>query len=114
MFQTIDEYIETFPKEVQIKLQSLRKTIKRAAPEAIETISYQMPTFKLNGNLIHFAAYEKHIGLYPTPNGISAFEDELKPYKHAKGSAQFPLDKPLPLDLITKIVKFRVAEMKQK
>ncbi len=114
MFKTIDEYISSFPKNVQEKLQVLRNTIKKAAPTATEAISYQMPTYKLNGNLVHFAAYEKHIGLYPAPSGISAFENELTPYTHAKGSVQFPLDKPLPLKLITKIVTFRVQENEQK
>lgn len=110
MFKTIDEYISTFPQHVQEKLQVLRETIRKAAPTATEAISYQMPTYKLNGNLVHFAGYEEHIGLYPAPSGITAFESELAPYRHAKGSVQFPLHEPLPLELITKIVTFRVKE----
>jgi uncharacterized protein YdhG (YjbR/CyaY superfamily) len=106
----IDEYIAHFPEEVQKILQELRAVIKAAAPDAEETISYQMPTFVLKGNLVHFAAYQKHIGFYPTPSGILAFQQELSVYKSAKGSVQFPIDQPLPLDLISKIVKYRVAE----
>ena len=109
-YTTIDEYISTFPKDVQKILQELHKTIKAAAPEAEERISYQMPTFALNGNLVHFAAFKNHIGFYPTPSGIEAFKKELSIYEGAKGSVQFPIDKPLPLKLISKIVKFRVAE----
>lgn len=110
VFNSIDDYIASFPKEVQKILIKLQKVIKDAAPDAEEKISYQMPTFYLNGNLVHFAAYKKHIGFYPTPNGIQAFKKELSVYKGAKGSVQFPIDKPLPFDLITKIVKFRVSE----
>ncbi|MGH6854848.1 MAG: iron chaperone [Aestuariivirga sp.] len=113
-FQTIDEYIETFPEDVQGVLQKLRRTIQAAAPEAVEAISYQMPTFRLNGNLVHFAAYENHIGFYPTPAGIDAFKKELSTYKGAKGSVQFPLDKPVPFDLVKKIVIFRVKENSKK
>ncbi|MEQ8523914.1 DUF1801 domain-containing protein [Gracilimonas sp.] len=113
-FQSIDEYIETFPKEVQQKLQKIREVVRKAAPNAEEAISYQMPTFKLNGNLVHFAAFKNHIGLYPAPSGISAFESEIKDYKHAKGSMRFPLDQPIPFDLIAKIVKFRVQENSNK
>jgi len=109
-FNTIDEYIATFPEAVQRKLQEVRVTIKVSAPDAVEKISYQMPTFYLHGNLIHFAAFKNHIGLYPTPNGIQAFNNELSIYESGKGSVQFPLDKPLPLELIKKIVKFRVEE----
>lgn len=109
-FQTIDEYIATFPENVQDILQEIRKVIRESAPEAEEAISYGMPTFKLNGNLVHFAAYDKHIGFYPAPSGIEAFKDELSPYKGGKGSVQFPIDKPLPLDLVEKIVIFRVKE----
>lgn len=105
-----DEYISTFPKDTQKILKELRATIKAAAPKAEEKISYQMPAFALNGNLVWFAAYENHIGFYPTPSGIQAFKKELSIYKGAKGSVQFPMDKPLPLKLVTKIVKFRVAE----
>ena len=110
----IDEYIAGFPAEVQKILQQIRKTIHKAAPDAEEVISYAMPTFKLNGNLIHFAAYKNHIGLYPAPQGIEAFKEELSGYKGAKGSVQFPLDKPMPLALITKIVKFRVEQNSRK
>ncbi len=109
-FQTIDEYIATFPENVQDILVKLRKVVLEAAPEADETISYGMPTFKLNGNLVHFAAYEKHIGFYPTPSGIEAFKEELSQYKGGKGSIQFPIDKPVPFDLVEKIVIFRVEE----
>ena len=105
---TIDEYIADFPADVQKILQEVRTTIKKAAPDAQEKISYAMPTFTLKGNLIHFAAFKNHIGLYPTPNGIEEFKEELSAYKGAKGSVQFPIDKPMPLDLITRIVKFRV------
>jgi len=109
---SIDDYILTFPKEVREKLQAMRKTIQAAAPDVEEKISYQMPTFFLQGNLVHFAAFKKHIGFYPVPSGIQAFKKELSVYKGAKGSVQFPIDKPLPLALISKIVKFRVAENK--
>ncbi len=108
--KNIDEYIAKFPIEVQEKLQKIRKIVQDAAPEATEKISYQMPTFYLYGNLVHFAAYKKHIGFYPTPSGITSFDAELAPYKRAKGSVIFPLDKPIPYDLIDKIVRFRVAE----
>jgi len=107
---SIDEYIIKFPPEIQEKLEMLRKVIKEAAPEAEEKISYQMPTFVLYGNLVHFAAFKNHIGFYPTPSGINAFQQELSEYKGAKGSIQFPLDKPLPYELISKIVKCRVLE----
>jgi len=109
-FTTTDEYIAQFPPDVREILQNLRAVIKEAAPEATEKISYQMPTFYLNGNLVHFAAYARHIGFYPAPSGIEAFKEELSPYKGAKGSVQFPLDKPLPIDLIGRIVRFRVSE----
>ena len=106
----IDNYIVQFPEETQTLLQQMRETIHAAAPEATEAISYQMPTFKLHGNLVHFAGYKNHIGFYPVPTGIEAFKDELAVYKQGKGSVQFPLDQPLPLALIGRIVKFRVAE----
>ena len=109
-FQSIDEYIASFPADVQKTLQELRAVIKAAAPDATEKISYQMPTFFLHGNLVHFAAYKKHIGFYPAPRGIEAFKQELSMYKGAKGSVQFPIDQPLPLELVSRIVKFRVAE----
>lgn len=109
--ETIDAYIAAFPDAVQKKLTKIRATIKKAAPKAEEKISYGMPTFALNGkNLIHFAAFKNHIGLYPTPNGIEAFKKELSAYKGAKGSVQFPLDEPIPYDLISRIVKFRVQK----
>ena len=108
--ETIDEYINSFPINVQNILEKLRKIIKESAPEAEETISYGMPTFKLNGNLVHFAAHKNHIGFYPTSSGIEAFQKELAPYKSAKGSVQFPIDKPIPYELIKKIVIFRVKE----
>jgi uncharacterized protein YdhG (YjbR/CyaY superfamily) len=108
-FTTIDEYIAHFPPDIQEILQKLRATIRAAAPEAEEAISYQMPTFKLKGNLVHFAAYKNHIGFYPAPRGIEAFAQELSVYKGSKGTVQFPIDQPLTLDLISKIVHFRVA-----
>jgi uncharacterized protein YdhG (YjbR/CyaY superfamily) len=113
-FISIDEYIATFPPATQTILQELRATIRAAAPQAEEKISYQMPTFALKGNLVHFAAYPNHIGFYPTPSGITAFADELSRYKSAKGSVQFPIDQPLPLELISRIVLFRVAENLEK
>ena len=106
----IDEYIAGFPPEVQQILEHIRATIKAAAPEAQETISYQMPTFTLKGNLVHFAAFKKHIGFYPTPSGTEQFQQQISGYKAAKGSIQFPLDKPIPYDLISEIVNFRVQE----
>jgi uncharacterized protein YdhG (YjbR/CyaY superfamily) len=111
---TIDEYIANFPEDVQEILWQFWETIKKAAPKADEVISYGMPAFKLNGMLVWFAAHSKHIGFYPKASGIEAFKKELSIYKGAKGSVQFPLNKPLPLGLITKIVKFRVAENLQK
>jgi uncharacterized protein YdhG (YjbR/CyaY superfamily) len=113
-FTSIDEYIATFPAETQKILQELREAIQSAAPQAEEKISYQMPTFALNGNLVHFAAMKNHIGFYPTPSGITAFEEELSNYEGSKGAVRFPLDKPLPLRLIKKIVKYRVTENLQK
>ena len=108
----IDEYITEFPPETQKALRQARALIAAAAPDATETISYAIPTFDLNGHhLVHFAGYERHLGFYPTPSGIAAFQDELKPYKSAKGSVQFPLSEPLPADLIRRIVAFRVAEV---
>ena len=112
--KNIDEYISAFPDEVQERLQEIRTTIRKAAPDAEETINYAIPTFKLNGNLVHFAGYESHIGFYPAASGIEAFKKELSAFKGAKGSVQFPLDKPLPLGLVTKIVKFRVRESLEK
>lgn len=109
-FSSIDEYIATFPEETQKILNEIRTTIKAAAPEAEEKISYQMPTFYLKGNLIHFAAFKNHIGLYPTPSGTEAFKTELAAYKGGKGSIRFPIDQPIPLKLVDDIVRFRVAE----
>ena len=112
--KTIDEYIATFPNEVQQILGELRATIRKAAPDAEETINYQIPTFTLKGNLVHFAAYKKHIGFYPTPSGIEKFKEELAIFEGAKGSVKFPIDKPLPFGLISKIVRFRVIENLEK
>jgi uncharacterized protein YdhG (YjbR/CyaY superfamily) len=109
-YKTIDEYIGTFPEDVQNMLIRLRQTIKEIAPEAQEAIKYQLPTFVLNGNLVHFGAFKNHIGFYPTPTGTAAFKKELAPYKAAKGSIQFPLDQPIPWPLIRRIVEFRVKE----
>jgi uncharacterized protein YdhG (YjbR/CyaY superfamily) len=108
--QTVDDYIAGFPAEVQAILEEIRSIIREMAPDAEEVISYQMPTYRLHGNLVHFAAFKNHIGFYPTPTGVAAFEDELMPYRHAKGSIRFPLDQPIPYDLIRKIVAFRVKE----
>lgn len=113
-FKNTDEYIATFPEAVQQKLQSLRQTILNAAPEAEEVISYQMPSYKLNGNLVHFAGYKKHIGFYPGAAGIANFVEEIHDYKYAKGSVQFPIDQPLPLEIVTKIVQFRVKQNLEK
>ncbi len=113
-FKDIDSYIQTFPKDVQVLLQQLRETILKAAPQAEEAISYQMPTFKLKGNLVHFAAYRNHIGFYPAPSGLTEFQKEISKFKHSKGAVQFPLDKPLPFSLITKIVKYRVKKNLEK
>ena len=110
----IDKYISTFPPEVQKRLKSLRETIRKAAPDAEEKIGYGIPTFTLNGNLVHFGGFKNHVGFYPDPSGIKAFEKELAPYVGAKGSVQFPHDKALPLALITKIVKYRVKENMEK
>lgn len=107
---TIDEYIKQFPFEIQEKLQKVRATIRSVAPDATEAISYQMPTFKLNGNLVHFAAFKKHVGFFPTASGMAAFENELEGYVHSKGSIQFPFDKPIPFSLIKRITKYRVVE----
>jgi uncharacterized protein YdhG (YjbR/CyaY superfamily) len=109
-FTTIDEYIATFPEATQKILEEVRATIKACAPEAEEKISYQMPTFFLKGNLIHFAAWKDHIGIYPTPSGTEAFREEISIYESAKGSIKLPIDQPMPLELIGKIVRFRVGE----
>lgn len=114
-FQSIDEYIATFPEDIQEKLQALRATIKAAAPDATEKISYQMPTFALEGNLVYFAVWKNHIGFYPGSGAATAaYEQELSNYKSTKGSIHLPIDKPLPLELIGKIVAHRVAENLQK
>ena len=110
----IDKYIMQFPPEIQNKLSTLREVVREAAPNAHEKISYQMPTFYLYGNLVHFAAYKNHIGFYPAPSGIEAFKEELTQYKTSKGAIQFPLDKPIPYELVNSIVKFRVEENLQK
>ncbi len=112
-FQSIDEYIQTFPGEIQKKLQEIREIIHRSLPEkAEEAISYQIPTLKLHGNLVHFAAFSKHIGFYPGASGVAEFNHEFdkRGYKWAKGSVQFPIDQDLPEDLITKIVQHRVDQ----
>lgn len=106
----IDEYIAGFPKHVQEILEKIRMTIRKAAPDAEEIIKYQIPTFTLKGNLVYFGAFKKHIGFYPAPSGIEEFNEELSVYEGAKGSIKFPLDKPIPFALISKIVKFRVKE----
>lgn len=112
--ETIDEYIAGFPPDVQEILQKIRMAIREAAPGAEETIKYRMPTFTLNGNLVHFAAFKKHIGFYPIPTGIEQFKDELSAYETGKGSVRFPLDRPIPYDLIGRIVRFRVKENLQR
>jgi uncharacterized protein YdhG (YjbR/CyaY superfamily) len=109
-YPNINEYISSFPAETQTILEKIRTTIKKAAPDAKEKINYGIPTFTLNGNLVHFAAFKNHIGFYPTPSGIEAFRKELSSYENAKGSVKFPIDEPIPFDLITEIVKFRVKE----
>ncbi|CAN5606526.1 DUF1801 domain-containing protein [soil metagenome] len=107
----INEYIAGFPKETQKVLEQIRATIKKAIPDAEETMSYAIPTFKLNKNyIIYFAAYKNHVSLYPAPRGVEAFKETLAAYKGGKGTVQFPLDKPIPLNLITRIVQFRIKE----
>ncbi len=108
--EEIDNYIAGFPDDIQERLKNLRKVIRDAAPDASETFSYRMPTLKLNGNLVHFAAFKKHIGFYPTPSAITAFKKELKQYHTSKGAIQFPHDKPIPYELVKEIVVFRVKE----
>lgn len=108
--KNVDEYIKALPANVRTISEKLRQTIKAAAPQAEEVISYQMPAYKYHGMLVYFAAFKNHIGFYPAPGGIEAFKKELSAYKGAKGSVQFPLDQPIPFDLISKIVKFRVKE----
>ena len=113
-YTTIHEYIETFSVPIQKKLSTIRELIKKIAPDALEKISYRMPTFYLNGNLVHFAAHSEHIGFYPTPSGVSKFKRELSKYETFKGAVQFPMAEPLPIELIRKIVKFRVQENRTK
>jgi uncharacterized protein YdhG (YjbR/CyaY superfamily) len=108
--RTIDEYIAGFPPEIRTRLEEIRRTIRKAAPGAQEAIRYQLPTFIQEGNLVHFGAFRQHIGFYATPSGHAEFERALAAYKRAKGSVQFPLDKPAPLGLISRMVKFRVKE----
>ncbi|MHB8567730.1 MAG: iron chaperone [Nitrososphaerales archaeon] len=112
--KTIDDYIEAFPEEVQNILEKMRQTIQKAAPEAKEAISYQIPTYNLNGNLVHFAAFKDHISFFPTSSGKDAFKKELSKYKGGKGTIQFPLEKPIPYDLVKKIVIFRRKENLEK
>jgi uncharacterized protein YdhG (YjbR/CyaY superfamily) len=113
-FSTIDEYHSAFPHEVQDMLEAMRTTIKLAAPQAEEVISYNMPAFELNGILVYYAAYKKHIGFYPTPSATTVFKAELEAYKTSKGAIQFPIDKALPVDLVKRIVEFRVSENMEK
>lgn len=112
--KNIDEYIAGFPADVQLILEQVRATVKAAAPAAAETIKYAMPTFTLNGNLVYFAAFKNHVGFYPTPTGVAEFKQDLAPYRQGKGSVQFPLDQPMPLRLIAKIVKFRAKSNAEK
>ncbi|HZR19698.1 MAG TPA: DUF1801 domain-containing protein [Verrucomicrobiae bacterium] len=112
--KNIDEYIAGFPQDVQETLQKIRGIVRKAAPDAAEAIKYQMPTFVLHGNLVHFAAFQKHIGFYPTPSAIEAFNRDLADYDWAKGSVQFPLNKSVPFNLIKKMVDFRVRETREK
>ena len=112
--KNIDEYIAAFPDDVRKQLERMRTAIRKAAPKAEEAMKYGIPTFVLNGNLVHFAAYKNHIGFYPAPMGIEAFEKETKRYQYGKGTLQFPLDEPIPLPLITKITKFRVEKNLEK
>lgn len=109
-FVTIDEYIKTFPPDVQKILEKMRQTIRKAVPEAEEVISYQMPAFRLKGNLVYFAAFKKHVGFFPTASGVAAFKKELSNYTTSPGTVQFPLEKPIPYGLVTKIVLFRKKE----
>lgn len=113
-FRSIDEYIAGFPNDIQKLLTIVRETIHKAAPEAVETISYQMPAFRQGGVLVYFAAFKNHVGFFPTSSGVAAFQEKLTNFKTSKGTIQLPFDKPLPLDLITEITKFRVEEVKNK
>ena len=111
---TVEEYVAAFPADVRKRLNAMRQAVRKAAPAAEEKISYGVPTYKLGGNLVHFGGFKQHIGFYPGPDGISAFKEELSAYKGAKGSVQFPHDEPLPLELVTRIVKFRVKQALKK
>jgi uncharacterized protein YdhG (YjbR/CyaY superfamily) len=111
---TIDEYIAEFPADVQVILQKVRDVVKTAVPQATEAISYGMPTFKLEGNLVHFGAFKEHLGFYPIPSGLEQFKAELAPYNGGKGSVQFPYNQPIPYDLISKIAQFRATENLEK
>ena len=113
-FKTVDEYFSAFPPSTRKILQEVRRTIKQAAPQAEELISYNMPAFKWHGTLVYYAAYKKHIGFYPMPSALKAFQKEIAKYENSKGAVQFPIDQPMPVDLITKMVKFRVKENEQK
>jgi uncharacterized protein YdhG (YjbR/CyaY superfamily) len=113
-FKTVDEYFSTFPENVRAILEGLRKTIRQAAPQAEELISYNMPAFKLNGMLVYYAAYKEHIGFYPTASPIKVFKEELKNYKTSKGAIQFPIKKHIPVSLVKNIVKFRIKENLEK
>jgi len=113
-FKTVDEYFAAFPANTKAILKELRKTIRQAAPQAEELISYNMPAFTLHGRLVYYAAYKNHIGFYPVSSAIKTFQKELSDYKTSKGTIQFPIDKPIPFNLITKIVKFRVRENLEK
>lgn len=109
-YTTVDEYIAAFPEDIRALLEAMRATIRAAAPDASERISYQIPTFTLHGNLVHYAAFKRHIGFYPTSSGITAFQDELAGYKQSRGAVQFPLDQPLPLELVARITRYRADE----
>jgi uncharacterized protein YdhG (YjbR/CyaY superfamily) len=110
----VDQYIAKFPRETQEKLEEVRRVIRDTAPEAKEMMAYMMPAYKINKYVVFFAGYKAHVGLYPTPSGIEKFKSEIQKYKWAKGSVQFPLDKPMPIDLIKRIVEFRVEEDRNK
>jgi uncharacterized protein YdhG (YjbR/CyaY superfamily) len=109
-YTTIDEYTASFPENIRSKLKELRRVIRQSAPQSEETITYGIPTFRFKGNLVHFAAFKDHISFFPTPSAIEAFKEELRQYKQSTGTIQFPLDKPIPFDLIKRIVKFRVDQ----
>lgn len=113
-YESIDEYIASYPPPIQRTLRQVRLTIRKVAPDAQEVMKYGIPTFVYHENLVHFGGFQKHLGFYPTPDGISEFADELASYESAKGSVQFPYDRPIPFDLITKIVRFRVKQVDHK